>query len=166
MHKEKAIHSYRKVWYIFHYVVKVDFLNSPASLSHSFIDAGLFFISDRSLLSSTDKAGIHIVFGKNDVIHVFFLLVIVAVSFRSFRMFAILDRRVGKRRLEWLKDEVEQQPGWLRPLYTARLQAERKNHNRLIRHKPGALTGCCGRRAMTMKHLMLVCVMILCMISN
>jgi len=40
------------------------------------------------------------------------------------RMLAILDRRVGKRRLERLKDEIEQQPGWLRPLYTTRLQAE------------------------------------------
>ena len=40
------------------------------------------------------------------------------------RMFAILDRRVGKRRLEHLKDEVELQPGWLRTLYAARLQAE------------------------------------------
>jgi hypothetical protein len=40
------------------------------------------------------------------------------------RMFAILDRRVGKRRLERLKDEAAQQPGWLKPLYLARLQAE------------------------------------------
>ena len=40
------------------------------------------------------------------------------------RMFAIVDRRLGKRRLERLKDEAKQQPGWLRPLYVARLQAE------------------------------------------
>ena len=40
------------------------------------------------------------------------------------RMFAIVDRRVGKRRLERLKDEAQQQPEWLRPLYFARLQAE------------------------------------------
>ena len=39
------------------------------------------------------------------------------------RMFAILDRRVGKRRLERLKDEIVQQPEWLRPLYAVRLQA-------------------------------------------
>ena len=40
------------------------------------------------------------------------------------RMFAIVDRRIGKRRLERLKDEVDQQPKWLRLLYVARLQAE------------------------------------------
>lgn len=40
------------------------------------------------------------------------------------RMFAIVDRRIGKRRLERLKDEVDQQPKWLRHLYVARLQAE------------------------------------------
>ena len=40
------------------------------------------------------------------------------------RMFAIVDRRIGKRRLEKLKDEIEQQPEWLRVLYLARMQAE------------------------------------------
>ena len=40
------------------------------------------------------------------------------------RMFAIVDRRIGKRRLEKLKDEIEQQPEWLRTLYLARMQAE------------------------------------------
>ena len=40
------------------------------------------------------------------------------------RMFSIVDRRIGKRRLERLKDEVDQQPKWLRLLYVARLQAE------------------------------------------
>ena len=35
-----------------------------------------------------DKAGIHIIFGENDVIHaVFLLFVVVVVSFRSFRGF-------------------------------------------------------------------------------
>lgn len=37
------------------------------------------------------------------------------------RMFAILDRRLGKRTLERLKDCVHDQPEWLRRLYEARL---------------------------------------------
>ena len=40
------------------------------------------------------------------------------------RMFAIVDRRVGKRRLEKLKDEIPHQPEWLKKLYAARMEAE------------------------------------------
>ena len=40
------------------------------------------------------------------------------------RMFAILDRRVGKRTLRRLADSVERQPEWVRPFYRARLSAE------------------------------------------
>ncbi len=40
------------------------------------------------------------------------------------RMFAIVDRRVGKRTLDKLKDSVLSQPEWLRILYHARLEAE------------------------------------------
>ena len=39
------------------------------------------------------------------------------------RMFAVLDRRVGKRTLERL--EVEKQPAWLRQFYQVRLDAEK-----------------------------------------
>ncbi len=37
------------------------------------------------------------------------------------RMFAVLDRRVGKRTLEKLKDEIDRQPEWLQYFYRLRL---------------------------------------------
>lgn len=40
------------------------------------------------------------------------------------RMFAVLDRRIGKRTLEKLAKELEIQPEWLRPFYRLRLHAE------------------------------------------
>ncbi|HOP93615.1 MAG TPA: hypothetical protein PLP24_09630 [Acetivibrio thermocellus] len=40
------------------------------------------------------------------------------------RLLAIVDRRVGKRTLEKLKDTVSQQPEWLQYFYRLRLQAE------------------------------------------
>ena len=40
------------------------------------------------------------------------------------RMFAIVDRRVGKRTLQKLADSVQGQPEWLRVLYLARMEAE------------------------------------------
>ena len=39
-------------------------------------------------------------------------------------MFAILDRRVGKRTLERLKDLLNEQPEWLKPFYLLRFEAE------------------------------------------
>ncbi len=42
------------------------------------------------------------------------------------RMFAILDRRVGKRTLERLKGSVAVQPTWLQAFYMLRLEAERQ----------------------------------------
>lgn len=43
------------------------------------------------------------------------------------RMFAILDRRVGKRTLQNLRDCIEDQPQWLRRFYLLRLNAEAVN---------------------------------------
>ena len=40
------------------------------------------------------------------------------------RMFAIVDRRVGKRTLQKMIPQVKRQPAWLYPLYLARFQAE------------------------------------------
>ncbi|MBR2957971.1 MAG: hypothetical protein IKC20_06945, partial [Clostridia bacterium] len=40
------------------------------------------------------------------------------------RMFAVLDRRVGKRTLKKLKDNISNQPEWLRVFYIMRTQAE------------------------------------------
>jgi hypothetical protein len=40
------------------------------------------------------------------------------------RMFAILDRRVGKRTLVKLKDKVEKELEWLKPFYLLRFKAE------------------------------------------
>ena len=39
-------------------------------------------------------------------------------------MFAILDRRVGKRTLEKLKDTLDEQPEWLKQFYILRIEAE------------------------------------------
>ena len=40
------------------------------------------------------------------------------------RMFAILDRRVGKRTLTKLESELDKQPKWLRQIYLLRIEAE------------------------------------------
>ena len=40
------------------------------------------------------------------------------------RMFAILDRRIGKRTLKSLKDSLVEQPEWLKPFYLLRFEAE------------------------------------------
>lgn len=40
------------------------------------------------------------------------------------RMFAVLDRRIGKRTLEKLTETSENQPEWLRTIYLLRLTAE------------------------------------------
>ena len=40
------------------------------------------------------------------------------------RMFAVLDRRIGKRTLEKLAKDVEAQPEWLRSFYRLRMHAE------------------------------------------
>lgn len=40
------------------------------------------------------------------------------------RMFAILDRRVGKRTLKKLKDTLDKQPEWLKQFYALRFEAE------------------------------------------
>lgn len=40
------------------------------------------------------------------------------------RMFAILDRRVGKRTLSKLKDDIASQPLWLQEVYKLRFSAE------------------------------------------
>ena len=42
------------------------------------------------------------------------------------RMFAILDRRLGKRTLIKIKEEINTQPQWLQELYILRLKAELK----------------------------------------
>lgn len=41
------------------------------------------------------------------------------------RMFAVLDRRIGKRTLLNLKTQIEDQPKWLQEFYKLRLDAER-----------------------------------------
>lgn len=40
------------------------------------------------------------------------------------RIFAILDRRVGKRRLLTLAEKMEQEPDWVKPFYALRMDAE------------------------------------------
>lgn len=40
------------------------------------------------------------------------------------RMFAILDRRVGKRTLRKIRDTLDEQPNWVKPFILLRLEAE------------------------------------------
>lgn len=40
------------------------------------------------------------------------------------RMFAVLDRRIGKRTLEKIKPSIDDQPDWLKQFYLLRLNAE------------------------------------------
>ena len=40
------------------------------------------------------------------------------------RMFAVLDRRIGKRTLDKLKDGISEQPDWLRFFYLLRIEAD------------------------------------------
>ncbi|MDO5516054.1 MAG: hypothetical protein Q4F66_00770 [Clostridium sp.] len=40
------------------------------------------------------------------------------------RMFAVMDRRIGKRTLERIKDEILKQPEWLQYFYKLRIEAE------------------------------------------
>lgn len=40
------------------------------------------------------------------------------------KMFAILDRRIGKRTLNRLREEIDAQPLWLQELYKIRMEAE------------------------------------------
>lgn len=41
------------------------------------------------------------------------------------RMFAVLDRRIGKRTLSKLKSTIDLQPEWLQQFYKLRLEAEK-----------------------------------------
>lgn len=43
------------------------------------------------------------------------------------RMFAVLDRRVGKRTLSKIQTSIDEQPEWLRQFYKLRLYAETNN---------------------------------------
>ncbi len=43
------------------------------------------------------------------------------------RMFAVLDRRIGKRTLEKISDTIKEQPEWLRQFYVLRMIAEKIN---------------------------------------
>ena len=40
------------------------------------------------------------------------------------RIFALLDRRLGKRRLTALEDTMEKELEWVRPFYLLRMEAE------------------------------------------
>ena len=40
------------------------------------------------------------------------------------RMFAVLDRRIGKRTLSKIKEEIDAQPQWLQQIYALRLSAD------------------------------------------
>lgn len=44
------------------------------------------------------------------------------------KMFAILDRRVGKRTLRRIQDEITNQPVWLQQIYFLRIDAENRNN--------------------------------------
>ncbi len=48
------------------------------------------------------------------------------------RLFAILDRRVGKRRLNALTDKASQEPDWLKIFYIIRFEAESISYSEVI----------------------------------
>ena len=52
------------------------------------------------------------------------------------KMFALLDRRTGRRALEKLADSLEDWPGWLREVYRFRMEAE-ADHTRQRRNDNG-----------------------------
>ena len=41
------------------------------------------------------------------------------------RMFAVLDRRIGKRTLAKISDTINEQPEWLRQFYNLRFEADK-----------------------------------------
>ena len=43
------------------------------------------------------------------------------------RMFAILDRRIGKRTISKMQNVIDEQPEWLRKFYELRIDAETSN---------------------------------------
>ena len=47
-----------------------------------------------------------------------------ALSARILFIFALLDRRLGKRRLLALEESMEQELDWVRAFYVTRMQAE------------------------------------------
>ncbi|UPA29124.1 hypothetical protein L0P85_10945 [Terrisporobacter glycolicus] len=47
-------------------------------------------------------------------------------------MFAIMDRRIGKRTLRKLADQVDIQPEWLQFFYKLRLDSEKKYSSEII----------------------------------
>lgn len=51
------------------------------------------------------------------------------------RIFALLDRRLGKRRLAALEDTMEQELDWVRPFYRLRMEAEGLRLERLKSQK-------------------------------
>ena len=48
----------------------------------------------------------------------------ISSSYPIVRMFAVLDRRIGKRTLQKMKNTLEEQPDWLKQFYLLRLKAE------------------------------------------
>lgn len=45
------------------------------------------------------------------------------------KLFAIFDKRVGKRRLQKILSEIESQPDWLKIFYRLRMEAEGIKYN-------------------------------------
>ena len=43
------------------------------------------------------------------------------------RLFAVMDKRIGKRRLPFIRDAVGNQPDWLKPFYLLRLIADKES---------------------------------------
>lgn len=76
-----------------------------AALEQGILDSQIIFFTAHRFINSPIEASIY---GENPLA----------------RMYAILDRRTGKRRLKQLAAKINEEPEWLRQFYFIRLQAE------------------------------------------
>ena len=79
---------------------------------------------EQAKLVSSNQVGTHYFYNSFYTYHNNSIEKSLASSDPVVRLFAILDKRVGKRRLEKLVSEVRKQPEWLQFFYKLRLEAE------------------------------------------
>lgn len=75
------------------------------ALEKGILDSSIVFFTAHTFVNSPIEASL---FGENPLA----------------RMYALLDRRTGKRRLKQLAAELNEEPEWLQQFYLIRLQAE------------------------------------------
>lgn len=76
-----------------------------AAVEKGFLDTHIIFFTAHKVINSPIEASLY---GENPLA----------------RMYALLDRRTGKRRLKRIADKINEEPEWLQQIYLIRLQAE------------------------------------------